>query len=396
VLKAIGLDIWAAGLCFGLCAMVTTTIVQEYWRGANVRQRNSGTDFITALIGLVARNKRRYGGYIVHVGIVLVFLGFAGNAYKKDEQVALKRGATVTLGKYTLRNDGIKVHDDGQKQMTTAYIAVLINGQQVDTLYPAKWVFRGHEAEPTTEVGIRRSIGEDLYVVMPSNDPQTMASQVAPLEIVINPLVNWIWFGFGVLAFGTGIALLPDRAFSFATAKLPAEVATTAGMLILMLVAAGASPSAQEGMPAAPKGVDTQTSYYARTPLEKQLQHEIVCTCGCGHTSIGECRKDPCGTSHDMRGQLAMLVDQGKSHDEIIQAFVTKYGNEEMLGEPMDRGFRRLAWLLPWSVGVGAAALIGFVAVRWSRQHDGDSAEALPAADPELDERLDDELRNLD
>ena len=105
-----------------------------------------------------------------------------------------------------------------------------LNGQQVDTLYPAKWVFRGHEGEPTTEVGIRRSIAEDLYVVMPSNDPQTMASQVAPLEIVINPLVNWIWFGFGVLAFGTGIALLPDRAFSFATAKLPAEVATTAGM----------------------------------------------------------------------------------------------------------------------------------------------------------------------
>jgi cytochrome c-type biogenesis protein CcmF len=396
VLKAIGLDIWAAGLCFGLCAMVTTTIVQEYWRGANVRRRNSGTDFVTALIGLVGRNKRRYGGYIVHVGIVLVFLGFAGNAYKKDEQVALKRGETVTLGKYTLRNDGIKVHDDGQKQMTTAYIAVLVNGQQIDTLYPAKWVFRGHEGEPTTEVGIRRSIGEDLYVVMPSNDPQTMASQVAPLEIVINPLVNWIWFGFGVLAFGTGIALLPDRAFSFATAKLPAEVATTAGMLILMLVTSGRSMSAQEAMPPPPKGVDTQTSYYARNPLEKQLQHEIVCTCGCGHTSIGECRKDPCGTSHEMRGQLAALVDQGKSHDEVIQAFVTKYGNEEMLGAPMDRGFRRLSWLLPWSVGIGAAALIGFVAVRWSREHAGENAEAMPAADPELDERLDDELRNLD
>jgi cytochrome c-type biogenesis protein CcmH/NrfF len=97
-----------------------------------------------------------------------------------------------------------------------------------------------------------------------------------------------------------------------------------------------------------------------------------------------------------MRGQLAALVDQGKSHDEIIQAFVTKYGNEEMLGAPMDRGFRRLSWLLPWSVGIGAAALMGFVAVRWSRQHDGESVEALPAVDPELDERLDDELRNLD
>src|SRR5205823_5652772 len=104
-LKALGFAIWAAGLCFGLCAWVTATVVQEYWRGANVRRRNSGTDFVTALIGLVGRNKRRYGGYIVHLGIVLIFLGFAGNAYKKDEQVALKLGQTVTLGKYTLRND---------------------------------------------------------------------------------------------------------------------------------------------------------------------------------------------------------------------------------------------------------------------------------------------------
>jgi cytochrome c-type biogenesis protein CcmH/NrfF len=97
-----------------------------------------------------------------------------------------------------------------------------------------------------------------------------------------------------------------------------------------------------------------------------------------------------------MRGRLAALIDQGKSHDEVIQAFVTAYGNEEMLGAPMDRGFRRLAWLLPWSVGVGAAALIGFAAVRWSRQHPLEGADAPAAPDPELDERLDDELRNLD
>src|SRR3954452_17042864 len=97
-----------------------------------------------------------------------------------------------------------------------------------------------------------------------------------------------------------------------------------------------------------------------------------------------------------MRLQLRSLVEKGKTQAEIIQAFVTKYGNEEMLGAPMDRGFRRLSWLLPWSVGIGAAALIGFVAVQWSREHDGESAETTAPADPEMDERLDDELRNLD
>jgi cytochrome c-type biogenesis protein CcmF len=398
-LKALGLDIWASGLCFGLCAFVTGTITQEYVRGANVRRRNSGTDFFTALVGLVGRNKRRYGGYIVHLGIVLMFLGFAGTGYKLDEQVALKKGAEVTVGKYTIRNDGIKVYDDGQKQMTTAYISVFQKGKQVGMLYPAKWAFRRHEQEPTTEVGIRRTFAEDLYIVMPSNDPATLASQVAPLEIVINPLVNWIWLGFGVLAFGTGIAMLPERTYSFALAKMPAEAASaasTAGAVLLLIMFAGTTLSAQQGMPAPPSGVDTQTSYYARTDFEKQLQHEIVCTCGCGHTNLAECRKDPCGTSHQMRGELAALIDQGKSHDEIIQSFVTKYGNEEMLGIPMDRGFRRLSWLLPLSVGVVAAAAVGVVARRWSRQ-DGDSpSDAAGSAETELDSRLDDELRNLD
>ena len=122
----------------------------------------------------------------------------------------------------TFRNDGIKVNDDGQKQMTTAYIAVLA-GRQADRLAVSR---RGGSSVGTKtrrppKSAIRRGSGEDLYVVMPSNDPATMAGQTAPLQIVINPLVNWIWLGFGIIAFGTGIALLPERAFSFALAKMP-------------------------------------------------------------------------------------------------------------------------------------------------------------------------------
>src|SRR3954470_9231955 len=80
VLKTLGLALWASGLCFALCAFVSGTILQEFWRGALVRRKNTGTDVFTALVGLVGRNKRRYGGYIVHLGIVLMFLGFAGNS----------------------------------------------------------------------------------------------------------------------------------------------------------------------------------------------------------------------------------------------------------------------------------------------------------------------------
>ncbi len=387
---ALKIPIWSAGLCFALCGFVFGTVVQEFWRGARVRRKNTGTDIFTALVGLVGRNKRRYGGYIVHVGIVLIFFGFAGNARKLDEQVNLKPGAEAKIGRYTIRNNGIKVADDGQKQMTTAYLSVFVDGKQIDQLYPAKWAYRRHEQEPTTEVAIRRTIAEDLYAVLGGFN---LADQSATLQLVVNPLVNWIWFGFGIMALGTGIALLPERSFAFALAKLPAQAATTALLVMMMVLLGGARYAAAQGMGGSE---DMRTSYYARTPFEKQMQHEIVCTCGaCGHQNIGECRKDACAVSHQMRGELAAMIDEGKNHDEIIQAFVAKYGSEEMLGAPLDRGFNRLAWLLPYLFGASGAVMVGFAAIRWSRRQHG-TAEPIAVDDPAIEERLDDELRDLD
>jgi cytochrome c-type biogenesis protein CcmF len=395
---ALGFRVWVAGLCFALCAFVATTIGQEFWRGAKVRQGNTGTDLLTALIGLVARNKRRYGGYIVHVGIVLIFLGFAGDGFQQDRQILMHVGDQTTLGRYTIRHDRFSVEDDGQKQMFTGHLSVFVDGQQVATAYPAKWSFHKHQTEPpTTEVWIRRGLVEDLYIVLGAFDA---ATQAVTLLIYVNPLVNWIWLGFGIVAFGTGIALLPERTFSFALARLPAaEAATTALMVLALVLGPDAVAFAQHEAPAGPTALlnDVQTSYYARTDFERQLQKEIVCTCpSCGHAPIGECRKDPCQTSHRMRAELASLIDEGKSRDEIIQAFVTRYGSQEMLGAPIDKGFNRLAWLFPYLVGAGGAVLLGLVAVRWSRTAHESSTVASEPTDPALDERLDDELRNLD
>jgi cytochrome c-type biogenesis protein CcmF len=308
----------------------------------------------------------------------------------------LKPGEKAAIGKYSIRNDGIKVVDDGQKQATTAYLSVFEGGKQIDTLYPAKWAYRNHENQPTTEVAIRRTFAEDLYVVL-AFQPSDLATQTATLQITVSPLVNWIWLGFGIMALGTGIALLPERAYSFAVARLPVEAAastTALLMLLAMLVFGGSTVSAQKGM-GGPADQNIQSSYYARNDFEKKLQHEIVCTCGaCGHATIAECRKDPCMTSHNMRAELAALIDQGKNHDEIIQAFITKHGSQEMLGAPLDKGFSRLAWLFPYLVGATSAVAIGFAAVKWTRKPE-ETAEAAPL-DAALEERIDDELRDLD
>jgi cytochrome c-type biogenesis protein CcmF len=387
---ALGVRVWTAGICFALCGFVAGTVGQEFWHGVNVRRRATGTDVFTALVGLVGRNKRRYGGYIIHIGVVLMFLGFAGQTFKQDKQVALNPGQQASIGRYTVRYDSLHVEDDGQKQMITAYVTAFAGGKEIARLYPAKWAFRRHEQEPTTEVAMRRSFGEDLYVVLGGYD---VGTQTVSLQLVINPLVDWIWLGFGVIAMGTGIVLLPERTYSFAMESLPTETAVgTVVALLLAVVLGSANVSAQMV-----GSTSTQTSFFDRTPFEKQMQHEIVCTCGCGHTNIAECRKDPCSTSHQMRGELAALIDQGKSHDEILQAFITKYGSEEMLGAPLDTGFNRLAWIVPYGVAGSSALLVGFVAMRLSRRRNEGGAEAgASTVDPNLEERLDDELRNLD
>ena len=229
-LALLGVPFWGAGLCFTLCALVAATIAQEFVRGALVRKGATGTDLLTALVGLVARSKRRYGGYIVHLGIVLMFLGFAGQQFKVDEQVLLKPGQHATVRHrvighdYVVRHDGLKVTDDGQKQMVTGHITILRDGNEIAKMYPARWFFRKHEQEPTTQVAIRRTPSDDLYIVLGGYN---LGDQSASLQVVINPLVDWIWVGFGVLFLGAAVALLPERVFSFATARVPEGAAVT-------------------------------------------------------------------------------------------------------------------------------------------------------------------------
>jgi cytochrome c-type biogenesis protein CcmH/NrfF len=134
-----------------------------------------------------------------------------------------------------------------------------------------------------------------------------------------------------------------------------------------------------------------------KTPLEKDLQGHLVCMCGgCGRKKIGECT---CPMAADMRKDLAGHVASGRTREEIIQLFVRKWGSQEVLTEPIDQGFNRLAWLLPYGIGVGGIVLVGGIALRWSRRR----AEEAPAeaarpitASAALQDRLDDELRELD
>ena len=384
---ALGVRVWTSGLCFAFSGFVMGTITQEFWRGARVRQGTTGTDILTALIGLVGRNKRRYGGYIVHVGIVLIFLGFAGEGFKSDEEASLKPGQQVNIREFTVRMDALKLEDDGAKQMVTGYMTVFRDGEEWAKLYPAKWFFRKHEDQPTTEVAIRRGFAEDFYIVMPAFELDTQTANVA---LHVNPLVNWIWVGFGILALGTGIALLPETAFAFAMAKVPAGAVTTTLLVIgLLLPAHDAWAQSAQTVQATP-----------RSESRRKLEHDIVCMCGsagCVHSPLDNCPMRPnCHGHTEQTAMIDRLLTEGKNYDEVLDAFVQQYGSNYVLSSPPDEGFNRLAWAAPYGAAVLMLGFLFLVARRWSGRRPAEALAGDAGLDPTLSERLDDELRNLD
>ena len=388
-LYAAGFRVWISGLAFGLCAFVLGTISQEFIRGANVRREATGTDLLTAMIGLMMRSRRRYGGYIIHVGIVLMFLGFAGVGYKQSAQVLLEPGEQVEVGRFVVRHDRLSETDDGRKQMITAHMTVFRDGEQVGEMFPARWFFRKHESEPTTEVAIRRSVSEDLYITLAQYD---IGDQSASFQVTVNPLVNWVWFGFGILALGTGIALLPESAFAFVTARVPAGASTAMTMFFVLALALGGLGATVRAQVAEP----TPLSFVTDSELEAELQQELVCVCGtCPHKTLADCS---CPTAAYMRGELKTQLSQGKNRDEVRHYFIDAYGSQEPLGAPLDEGFNRLAWLFPYLVGTSFLVGLGVVVVRRSRQNEQSQAPPpeTETKDAKLEARLDDELRNLD
>jgi cytochrome c-type biogenesis protein CcmF len=394
----------AAVICFGFCAFTTATIVQEFSRGIAIRKRNTGQDALSALMGMVLRGRRRYGGYIVHVGIVLMFVGFAGTAYKKETDVKLVPGAEKTIGKYTLHFDRLAHEEDRQKEMITGEVTVSAKGKVIDHLRPAKWFFHKHESEPTSEVAIRRGPAEDLYVTLGNYD---LAEGNVTLKLVVNPVVDWIWFGFMLLAIGTGITLLPEALLerltvgATATAEAASRSAGAAGVALFLALGAGALVLGAPRTAAAQMGKASAEAPEPTGVEENWLVRNIMCQCGSCRHNLLECESDGCGQAVQDRGEIRQLLNQGRTREQVMQYFMKKYGGQVALAAPIDRGFNRLAWLFPYAVGAVAASGLGYAAYRLSRRHPAAAVAGAPvdlAAREEsaLADKLDDELRSLD
>ena len=233
---------------WGISAFVLTVILTEFWKGTRARAHIEGEGYATALFHLGSRRRRRGGGYSVHVGIVLIFMAFAGAAYNVDERIHMVPGdvaeVTSPMGHtYALTYEGLSVSlNNGQRNLmwqAIATVSVTKDGdpQGILTTEKRRYTTQEDGAPPMTEVGIRSYPLEDLYLILSALDDINGAvsanseAQGLDLQVLIKPLVSWIWLGCLVLTGGTLIALWPsvDRRRVSETGLEPAAKPATTG-----------------------------------------------------------------------------------------------------------------------------------------------------------------------
>ena len=207
VLVAAGMRHLYATVCFGLCAFVTLTVAMEFYRGGRVIQRKRGRGLLRAMVELTHRNTRRYGGYLVHMAIVLMFVGFAGAAFNVVHQQEMAVGDSIEVGAYSFQLQNVSEMDNPNYFRAVASIDVSRRGEYLETLMPERRFYHASQ-QPTSRVDVRNRLREDVYVVYAgqSNDG---ANPI--IQVYLNPLVNWIWIGAVTLVLGTLVALVPNR-----------------------------------------------------------------------------------------------------------------------------------------------------------------------------------------
>jgi cytochrome c-type biogenesis protein CcmF len=223
---------------------------QEFYRGVRARRANAQEGVIQALLTLVARSRRRYGGYIVHAGVGFMFLGFCGKAWDAQKEVSMVPGESAEVSNYTLTYKGPRMEVDQEKRMIFADVDVSINGVSQGILSPAQFIYlRG--SMPTSEVAMFHRVRDDLYMVIGQVNPQ---SKRATFRFHVNPLVSWIWFGVIIMIGGAVTSLWPEVSWRRLGAWGAVRIAAgaTTGILFGILLASSSGGAFASNPPIGP------------------------------------------------------------------------------------------------------------------------------------------------
>ncbi|HLZ23185.1 MAG TPA: heme lyase CcmF/NrfE family subunit [Ktedonobacterales bacterium] len=198
-----------ANVGFAVCAFVAATIFYEIWRGVRVRHGH-GEAYARAFWMLVSRHRQRYGGYLVHLGLVVLAVGVIGSAFFQTERDAqLSKGQSLSIGGYAVTYAGISDTVNNGVEDIIAHFVVSRNGQKLDDIYPAQRIFPGFENQPTSKLSITTYDLRDVYVFLSAYDGTGATS--ATIRVFINPLVSLVWLGGIMMLLGGMFCWWPER-----------------------------------------------------------------------------------------------------------------------------------------------------------------------------------------
>jgi len=233
VCLAVGVRPWVDGafdtghfyalVAFSVAAAVMTAIVSEFLRGAGVISRQTGRNLFSATYLLTRRNTRRYGGYLIHIGVVVIVIGLAGAAFNRNIESEMALHSKMSIGPYTLECVGATQDTNPNYDSEYALLDVYRNGKKQFQMAPEKRVYL-ISGQPETMVAIHSLPSWDLYVVYEGSNPDT---GLPIIKAFLNPLVGWIWAGLVVIVVGTLIALVPSLSPATASVRVPLRAAPT-------------------------------------------------------------------------------------------------------------------------------------------------------------------------
>ncbi len=218
-------------VAFALAAGVLTAILSEFLRGAGVIARQTSRNLIAAIYLLIRRNTRRYGGYIVHIGVVVAMIGLAGAAFNRNVEGELALHDRLGIGPYTLENVGVSQDTNANYNSESVLLDIYRGGKKVFQVAPERRAYLASD-QPQTMAAIHSGPGGDLYVIYEGTDSD---SGHPLIKALLNPLVSWIWTGLVFIVFGTLVVLTPSLTPVAATVRMtasrtvPAEAALKGG-----------------------------------------------------------------------------------------------------------------------------------------------------------------------
>ena len=192
-------------ISLSLCFFVTATIVLEFFRGANAISEKTKSGFIPAVIELTHRNTRRYGGYLVHMGMVLLFIGWSGHPFNQTAVGEVAKGAVMQVGSYKLKVLDLTEGEMSNYSWETAKLEVTKNGEFLEIVEPTRRFYKAAQ-QATAVVALRSRLNEDLYI-----NYAARSGDKATLQAYVFPLVEWIWIGILVVIGGTLVCLVPSK-----------------------------------------------------------------------------------------------------------------------------------------------------------------------------------------